>query len=124
MNSLKASNLPAIFDEIGMQFFNYHKESIKGYGSSVRFGQRGTSSQNTNKYWGIRSFVATMNDSFDLSSDLALSGRLIIIPFDEQNTRRQHRTEFINFYNFLPKGFYVCSFKASIPGKANKRINS
>ena len=117
MNSLKASNLPAIFDEIGMNFFNYHKESIKGYASSIRFGQRGTAAQNTNKYTGIRSFVATMNDPFDLSSDLALSGRLIVIPFDEQNTRRQHRDEFIKFYNSLPNGFMFAILKHLFQGK-------
>jgi hypothetical protein len=117
MNSLRASNLPAIFDEIGMQFFNYHKESIKGYASSIRFGQRGTASQNTNKYTGIRSFVATMNDPFDLSSDLALSGRLIVIPFDEQNTRRQHRDQFIKFYNSLPNGFMFAILKHLFQGK-------
>lgn len=122
MNSLKASNLPAIFDEIGMNFFNYHKESIKGYSSSVRFGQRGTSSQNTNKYTGIRSFVATMNDPFDLSSDLALSGRLVVVPFDERNTRRQRRDEFIKFYDFIPKGFMFAILKHLFQGKPIKEL--
>ena len=124
MNSLRASNLPAIFDEISMNFFNYHKESIKGYASSIRFGQRGTAAQNTNKYTGIRSFVATMNDNFDLSMDLALSGRLIVIPFDELNTKRQHRAEFIKFYNSLPPGFMFAILKSLFQGKPIKELTS
>jgi len=117
MTSLKASNIPAVFDDINTDFFDYHKEDIKGYQSSIRFGQRGTAAQNTNKYYGIRSFAVTLNDDLDKSSDLALSGRLIIIPFDEGNTRRKNRDRFIKFYNSVPNGFMFAILKHLFHGK-------
>lgn len=122
MDSLKASNLPAIFDEMDMPFFKSHAEEIKGYASSTRFKQLGTSSQNINKYVGKRSFIATTNIDFDTSVDLAASNRIIAIQYTDENSNRRDMDKYMEFKNSLPHGFMYAIMKDAFDGMNIKDI--
>ncbi len=122
MTNLTATNLPALFDELGMDFFNLHKKSLKGYASKGIFGEKGTSSQSTNLYTGLRSFMVTMNEDFDRSVDLALGGRAVIASYTEYNTMRKNRQEFTKFFNSLPDNFMFSLLKEALEGVEIKDI--
>jgi len=116
MNALTASNLPAIFDEMDMAFFKAHAEEIKGYASSPRFGQLGTSSQSMNRYIGKRSFIATTNIDFDTSMDLAASSRIIVIQYTDENSNKRNMEKYTEFRNSLPPGFMYAIMKDAFDG--------
>lgn len=116
MSVLTESNLPAIFDESNMKFIKEHAEEIKGYSSSPRFGQLGTSSQNVNRYIGKRSFIITMNGDFDVSIDLAASNRIMVIQYTKENSKRQDMSKFMEFKNSLPPGFMYALMKDALDG--------
>lgn len=105
MKHLAETNIPAVFDDISTTWINDNKEGIKAYLATGIFGDRGRSDQTMTTYRGRRSFMITINDEYSIDTDLALSMRMILLRFTENETKRQNRTKYNELFDSLQTGF-------------------
>lgn len=117
MKHLGESNLPALIDDLPQDWIKQHKEDLKAYVQTGHFGDRGRSDQTLTEYRGRRSFIATINDDIRVDDDLAMSTRLLILWFNEENRQRKNKQKYDSLFDATPEGFMFELFRNVFEGK-------
>lgn len=113
---MSQTNLPALIDDIPLDWIPKYKEDLKSYVQTGHFGDLGTPSQGMNEYMGRRSFIVTINDDITEDEDLALSLRFILLKYTESETARKDKKKFDQLFDSLPEGFMYAIFKRIFEG--------
>ncbi len=101
--TLNLSNLPAVVDDVNVQWLNDLSEYVKDYVSSPEFMARGTKDLRVKTYSGRRSFIATLNEEFRSVDSLAEKNRFIHLNFTRSHALTPDEWEQI--YRLLPEGW-------------------
>lgn len=117
IKKLQRNNLPALFDDLPLDWFEKHGEELKSYVQTHHFGDLGTQSQEENNYWGMRSFIATINQNFRIDANLALGLRLLILFFTAENAKRVDRKNWLKMFDSVSQGFMFEIFYEIFNGK-------
>ena len=111
MKHMSETNLPALIDDIPIDWIPEHKEDLKAYVQTGHFGDRGTASQGVIEYSGKRSFMLTINDDVSEDEDLAFSNRAIFLRYTAQEQQRKKKGKFDELMDSLPPGFMYGLFR-------------
>ena len=117
MKHLSESNLPALLDDLLLDWIIKQKEDLKSYVQTGHFGDWGRGDQTLTEYRGRRSFMGTINDEIRIDDDLALSLRFLILRFREENKQRKNKTKFDALFDSLPNGFMFEIFREVFEGE-------
>jgi len=111
---LSETNLPCVVDDVPMQWITENRDNLKTYMQMGIFADRGRPNvdEGLKEYLGVRSFVGTMNESFILDADKALSNRIIVYNFGDEELKRVNREAYRQLMKDLPKGFMFALAKA------------
>ena len=116
MKHLGESNLPALLDDLALDWILQNKGNLKSYVQTGHFGDRGRSDQTLTEYKGRRSFIATINSEIRQDDDLAASMRLIILHFTERNKAAKNLDAWNALFNGVPEGFMYDLFQVIFEG--------
>ena len=111
------SNLPCVDDDMPPTWILQNKEDIKAYVQTGHFADRGRPDQTINKYKGLRSSITTINDDIRIDDDLALTLRLILLRFTEQEKKRKNLSAWNELFSNLPDGFLYPILQSALGGK-------
>ena len=112
--------MPFLIDDIKNDWLKYHSEELKGSTDSVKFMARGTKAQTQNTWDMVGMPVFTMNE--EPTVPLALSDRIIMSHYSEENSKRQNKKEFEKLADRLKPGFMFNLIKETLEGKTISEV--
>jgi hypothetical protein len=116
-NHLSDSYVVMLLDDTNPDWVYQHEEQIKDYGQTAIFASRGKrSGVGTNEFYGLRSFIVTMNDNYRVDHSLATSNRFVIVKFTIENIIRKNKESWNSFKNSLPDGFMLSLMREIFDG--------
>lgn len=111
---VERSRLPFLTDDINNEWLKNHSEELKGSTDSVKFMARGTKAQTQNTWDMVGMPIFTMNQ--EPTVPLALTDRIIMSHYTEENSKRQNKKEFERLVDLLKPGFMFNLIKETMEG--------
>lgn len=115
MEQLSRSVLPAVFDDLSVQYLQKRESFFKNIYLGTKAGARGRADQSVNEYPNKRNFVLTINDEMQISR--AQIGRYDVELFTKEHSERQNIAEYTRLKAKLPNGFMLALNREIFNGK-------